>query len=453
MAAPPRTTRVAGFTGGGVGGHLLRLGSFMAVGSVALNAAQVAEAVFLGMVGTEALAAMGFAFPITITLFAFAGGIGTGASSVIARAMGAGDRERAAVLATHAQLLGLAVGIALGLLGAVFATDIVTALGAKGTVRDMTIEYLRVYMLGVPFFLLSIVGSTLLRATGRAASPGIVMAVGSILQVLFCPILIFGWFGLPALGIAGAAWAYVASRLISVWVYVIVMSRARILRRTLDGLWNSWAAILHVGGPAIASGLINPVSMLIVTRLLAGHGHEVVAGFNVASRVEMLAHMILWSASSSIEPFVGQNWGGRRFDRVRSALKMTEVFCVLWGMFTFAVLAVSGEYLVSLIDDNAVVVAVAVAFFLIVAPSIGGMGVMQVASACFNARGKPMPALTISTVRTFVFYIPLVIVGNVLWGYVGIFVATAITNVVMGVAGWQWNRVSVNRAIAREMRS
>lgn len=422
----------------------------MAVGSIALNAAQVGEAVFLGMVGTEALAAMGFAFPITITMFAFAGGIGTGASSVIARAMGAGDRERAAVLATHAQILGMAVGVVLAILGAVFAGDIVTALGAKGAVRDMTIEYLRVYMLGVPFFLLSIVGSTLLRATGRAASPGIVMAVGSILQVLFCPILIFGWFGLPALGIAGAAWAYVASRLISVWVYMIVMSRARILRRTVHGLWESWSAILHVGGPAIASGLINPVSMLIVTRLLAGHGHEAVAGFNVASRVEMLAHMILWSASSSIEPFVGQNWGGRRFDRVRSALRMTEVFCLLWGLFVFGVLATSGEFLVSLIDENAVVVAVAVAFFFIVAPSIGGMGVMQVAIACFNARGRPMPALTISAVRTFVFYIPLVIVGNSLWGYVGIFVATAITNVVMGAVGWRWNRVSVDRAVARE---
>ncbi len=425
----------------------------MAVGSIALNAAQVGEAVFLGMVGTEALAAMGFAFPITITMFAFAGGIGTGASSVIARAMGAGDRERAAVLATHAQILGMVVGVVLAILGAVFAGDIVTALGAKGAVRDMTIEYLRVYMLGVPFFLLSIVGSTLLRATGRAASPGIVMAVGSMLQVLFCPILIFGWFGLPALGIAGAAWAYVASRLISVWVYMIVMSRARILRRTVHGLWESWSAILHVGGPAIASGLINPVSMLIVTRLLAGHGHEAVAGFNVASRVEMLAHMILWSASSSIEPFVGQNWGGRRFDRVRSALRMTEVFCLLWGLFVFCVLATSGEFLVSLIDENAVVVAVAVAFFFIVAPSIGGMGVMQVAIACFNARGRPMPALTISAVRTFVFYIPLVIVGNSLWGYVGIFVATAITNVVMGAVGWRWNRVSVDRAVAREMGS
>ena len=450
MASRPGPVRTIGFTSGGVGAHLWRLGSFMAVGSVALNAAQVAEAVFLGMVGTEALAAMGFAFPVTITLFAFAGGIGTGASSVIARAMGAGSSERAALLATHAQLLGAIVGVALGLLGGIFATEIVTALGAKGEVREMTIEYLRVYMLGVPFFLLSIVGSTLLRATGKAASPGIVMAAGSILQILFCPVLIFGWFGLPAMGIAGAAWAYVFSRLASVAVYMILMARSRLLRRSFDRLFESWGAILHVGGPAIASGLINPVSMLIVTRLLAGHGHEVVAGFNVASRVEMLAHMILWSASSSIEPFVGQNWGGRRFDRVRSALRLTNIFCLLWGALTFAVLALSGGYFVSLIDENAVVVAVAVAFFLIVAPSIGGMGVMQVASACFNARGKPMPALTIAMLRTFVFYIPLSIAGNALWGYVGIFAATALTNVVVGAVAWYWNRVSVGRAVARE---
>ena len=85
-----------GFTDGSVGRHLLRLGSFMALGSVAMNASMFAEAIYLGVLGTQALAAMGVAFPVTITLFAFAGGIGTGASSVTARTMGAGDREGAA---------------------------------------------------------------------------------------------------------------------------------------------------------------------------------------------------------------------------------------------------------------------------------------------------------------------------------------------------------------------
>ena len=125
------TSLKRGFTEGSVGRHLMRLGSFMAFGSVTLNIAQLAEAVYLGIVGTEALAAMGFAFPITITLFAFAGGIGTGASSVIARAIGGGNRDRAARLVTHAQLLTLLLGIFLGCIGMVFADEIVDGLGCR----------------------------------------------------------------------------------------------------------------------------------------------------------------------------------------------------------------------------------------------------------------------------------------------------------------------------------
>ena len=122
----------ATFIEGNVGRHLLRLGSFITMGSLSMNFARLVEAVYLGWIGTEALAALGFAFPVTITLFAFAGGIGTGASSVIARSVGGGDGERAAVLVTHAQILVLVVGSVIGLLGFWYAEDVITALGAKG---------------------------------------------------------------------------------------------------------------------------------------------------------------------------------------------------------------------------------------------------------------------------------------------------------------------------------
>ena len=267
--------RRVGFTAGGVGRHLVRLGSYMAMGTLTMNVAQIFEAVYLGMLGTEALAAMGFAFPLTITLFAFAGGIGSGASSVIARAMGAGQQEMGARLVTHAQILALVVGLLLASLGAAFATQIVELLGARGEVLELTVAYLNIYMLGVPFFLLSIVGSTLLRARGSAASPGIIMTIGSVIQILLGPILIFGWFGVPQLGIAGAAWAYVLSRVSSVALYAVYLSRGGLFRFQLDGLFESWRAIMHVGGPAIASGLVMPASMLFITRLLANHGHEV----------------------------------------------------------------------------------------------------------------------------------------------------------------------------------
>lgn len=421
----------------------------MAMGSITMNVAQVAEAVYLGIVGTEALAAMGFAFPLTITLFAFAGGIGTGSSSVIARAAGVGDHERVAFLVTHAQLLAVIVGVTLGVAGYYAAPDIVTLLGAKDVVRAMTIEYLQVYILGVPFFMLSIVGSTLLRATGSAASPGIVMAAGSALQIVFGPIFIFGWFGMPELGIAGAAWAYVASRILSVVLYAALLVRAGMLRWTLDGLGASTKAILHVGGPAIASGLVMPFSMLIITRLLANHGHEVVAGYNVASRVETMAHMILWSVSSSAEPFVGQNWGAGKYDRVKLALKQCHTFCLGWGAFTFTVMIIFGTTLVAMIDDNPTVVEVSYWFFLFIPLSIGFMGMMQVASSCFNALGKPAPPFTISLLRTIIIYIPLALLADHLWGYLGIFVATAVTNVVLGLVAWKWNRSYVYKTTAR----
>ena len=420
----------------------------MAAGSISMNVAQVAEVVFVGRLGTDALAALGYAFPITITLYAFAGGIGTGASSVVARAFGAGERQRAQVLITHAHLLVILVGLAVGTLFALFAAPIAAQLGARGHVHEMAVDYLTVFAFGFPLFMVSIAGSMLLRATGNAASPGLIMTAGSVLQTALCPTLVFGWFGAPELGIAGAAWAYALSRGSTTVFYCFLLARLRLVRWTFAGLGGSWKSIMHVGGPAVASGLVMPASMYIVTRLLSSHGDAVVAGYNVASRVEMMAHMILWSASSSVEPLVGQNWGAGLYNRVRRALKLTNNFCLAWGLFTFVLMVSVGEQLVTLIDDDPTVVEVAVWFFYVIPLSIGLMGMTQVASACFNALGKPFPSLVISILRALAIYIPLALLGNWLFGYVGIFVATALTNVIVGVIAWSWNRGYLRGAIA-----
>ena len=81
--------------------------------------------------------------------------------------------------------------------------------------------------------------------------------------------------------------------------------------------------------------------------------------------------------------------------------------------------------------------------------SIGFMGVMHVATYCFNALGQPLPPLVLSILRSLALYVPLTILGNYLWGFVGIFLATALSNVVLGVGGWYWNRMAVRRGIAK----
>ena len=216
---------------------------------------------------------------------------------------------------------------------------------------------------------------------------------------------------------------------------------------SLDGLITSWRQILHVGLPATATSLIMPVSMGIITRLLASHGPEVVAGFGVGSRVDALVTMVVMAVSMTTGPFIGQNWGAGKFDRVHNALSLTYRFSILWGLFAFVFMLVAGEYLVTLINDDPTVVETASSFLIIIPLSIGFMGITAIASTCFNALGKPLPPLILSICRMFVVYIPLALLGDYLWGYIGIFIATSATTILMGIVAWYWNKVIIGREI------
>ncbi len=212
---------------------------------------------------------------------------------------------------------------------------------------------------------------------------------------------------------------------------------------------HSARQILHVGLPATASNLVAPLSTAVVTRLLADFGHGVVAGFAVASRIEAVIAMVVIAVSTSVGPFVGQNWGAQLFDRVRSALALCHGFCLAWGVASFLAMAVAARWLVGMINDEPEVVETATMYLLIVPISLGFMGVMGVASACFNALGKPTPPLVLSLLRLVVLLIPLALIGRSLAGYAGVFGATAIANVAVGILALAWNNRTVrNDSIA-----
>ena len=123
--------------------------------------------------------------------------------------------------------------------------------------------------------------------------------------------------------------------------------------------------------------------------------------------------MVVIAVSTSVGPFIGQNWGAQLFDRVRSALKLCNGFCLGWGVASFLVMAVAARWLVGLINGEPEVVETATTYLLIIPISLGFMGVMGVASACFNALGKPTPPLVLSLLRLVVVLIPLALMGRV----------------------------------------
>lgn len=429
------------FTEGDMSGHVVRLSGFMVMGFLAMTLAMLAEAVYLGMLGRAELAAVAFTFPVVMAFNALARGIGIGTGAVLARAIGEGDRDRSARLATHGLLLTL--GFTLLCTGLMLwnGQAVIESLGAKGPILELAATYTGIWCLGFPAFGVSMVGSGLMRSIGDPAFPGYVMTAGSLLQILFGPVLIFGWFGLPALGIEGAAWSFVLARGTAfgmvVWWFLV---REKMIRWSLVGVGQSARDILHVGLPAAATNLIGPLSLAATTRILASLGTTVVAGFGVASRIDSVVTMVVVGIAASAGPLVGQNWGAKLYDRVDEALRLGYRYSLLWGVIAACLMWVGGEYFVGLVTDDGELAMTAKHYLYIVPITIGFMGMMNVATASFNALSKPGPPLVLSLTRVVLVYVPAAIVASHYFGELGVFVVLAAVNVLFGLVGWQWSK-------------
>jgi Na+-driven multidrug efflux pump len=307
-----------------------------------------------------------------------------------------------------------------------------------------------IWLIGMPVFAMESVGMTLMRAYGDAVTPGYLSAAGALLQIVIAPFFIFGIGFFPELGLAGAAVGFVIARSITflLFTYVFVF-RDKMLLLDLAGFSQSVREILHVGLPAMAANLIMPVSMGVTTRLLAGHGTAVVAGFGVAMRIEFMAIMMIFAVSMSISPIVGQNWGAKLYDRVKTVMRSADIFVMAWGVFSYLLLIVFGSFFVGLINNDPHVVEAAYNYLLIGPLAVGAMGVTFNATHCFNALGKPMPPLIISLLRMVVVNIPLILLGNYLWGYMGIFAGTVVTTIVLAVVARRWVNHTIDRRVDR----
>jgi Na+-driven multidrug efflux pump len=270
------------------------------------------------------------------------------------------------------------------------------------------------------------------------------MIFAAAVNIALDPLLILGIGGFPRMELQGAAIATVVSRGTTLIAALFVLHfREKMLYLKLptiqDTLW-CWKDILYVGLPAAGSSMINPISIGVITSFLAGFGAEAVAAFGVASRIESFALIAVVALSSSIAPFVGQNWGAKKYARVAKALQLSVLFSLFWGLMVAGILAVSAPTLIAFFNPNPDIVAIASQYLWIVPISYAGAGIILVASSVFNALGKPIPSVIMTVARMFVLYIPLAYFGGKLYGVNGIFGAACISNLIVGIGAYLWNQ-------------
>ena len=431
-------------TEGHVGGILTRLTVPMIWGLFALIAFNLADTYFVGQLGTAELAAMSFTFPVVMTLGSLALGLGTGTSSIIARAIGEGDRSRVQRFTTNSLTLAL---VAVGLLvtiGLLTIDPLFTALGAEAEVLPLIRNYMQIWYFGMVFLVVPMVGNSAIRAAGNTLTPSIIMTFAAAVNIVLDPLLILGIGGFPRLELQGAALATVVSRALTLVASLLVLHfKERLLSTQIPDLEETfwcWRDILYVGLPAAAASMITPMAMGVITAMLAAFGASAVAAFGVASRIESFAIITMMALAASIGPFVGQNWGAKAYGRVREAMRLSVLFCIGWGICVAILLAALGQPLTRLFNTDAEVIAIASSYLLIVPLSYGTAGIIQVSSSVFNALGRPIPAVLMTVGRMIGLYIPLAYIGGQIWGITGIFIAACVANLGAGLGAYWWNQ-------------
>lgn len=444
----------ARLTQGPVGASIRSLMVPMMMGMIALISYNVADTYFVGQIGTLELAAISFTFPVSFIVGAITMGFGIGTSSVAARLFGADQREEAERVTLHAILLGVVTGLVVLLIGVATIDPVFRLLGADESTLPIIHRYMRIYYWGGIFLVVPMITNSVLRASGDAKTPAKLMTVAAVLNIVMDPILIFGLFGFPKLGVEGAAISTVLANAGTMLASIgVVYFRDKLIsfRGFAPALiLDSWRRILHVGLPSMTSSLIAPLTTAFITYQVSQFGQKAVAGFGVASRVEGLSLLALMALSAAITPFVGQNFGARNYERVQDGVNWCYRFALGYGLLIAATLALVSPYIAGLFTEDQVAIATAVMHMRIVPISYLALGAAMTVNGSFNAIGKPMPAMWVSLSRTILVYAPLAFVFAQLFGLVGVFLAACTANFVAGGLGFTWFRNAFRKQVAEE---
>ncbi|RDC59180.1 putative multidrug resistance protein NorM [Alteripontixanthobacter maritimus] len=426
----------AALTRGSIRGHLIGQTAPMIIGVAALMSVGLIDAYFIGQLGAEQLAAIAFIFPITVALSSLGVGVMVGINSVIARALGVGDDQRAARRGNFGIVFAITLGAVLALALFALLDPMFTLMQAPAELLPYIRAYMLPYAFGFPL-LLTIMGiNGTLRGQGAAKRTLVVSLAYSMTNWVLDPLLITGAFGFAGFGIAGAAYASLGGWIVGIVVGFFVLSQTAIPFKPQLIAQTDWMesarSIAKVAGPASFSNAINPIGLSVLTALVASEGTAAVAGFGAAGRLQSFAVVPLLALSGSIGAIVGQNWGAGQYARARLAMLEAAGFCLVYGLVLAVTLYFAGDWFAQLFSDDSAVVAEFTSYLAIAAWGFAGFGLLIVANGALNAVDRAGVALTQSFARVFLVMLPFAWFLRGSWGSEAIYAAELAANVLGG---------------------
>src|SRR5438477_5484294 len=397
-------------TQGSVTKHLLQMTAFLAISMLVQTLYLLADLYWVGHLGKEAIAAVGVAGNFTMIVLALMQMLGVGTTTLISQAAGRKDQPQAELAFNQSFVMSLIVAAALGIFSFLLRDFYCESLSADAATASLAKSYLLWFIPGLLLqFPLVALGSAL-RATGIIKPTVGFQVLSVVLNMILAPLLIFGIGPWPRLGVTGAALATFISILVADVLMILYFERSyHYLRfrftqsRPQTRIWNS---LLRIGLPAGAEFILISVYIIIVYSIIRDFGAAAQAGFGVGARVMQALFLPVVALSFAVAPVVGQNFGGRRGDRVRRSIYSAIGIGSVMMLLLTIIAQFSSAAMIRAFSKDPAVIAFGSDYLRIVSVNFVFAGIAFTTSSAFQGIGNTLPPLISSMTRLVLFALP-----------------------------------------------
>ena len=413
---------------------VVKLGVPLIAGMLIMVLYNLVDTYFIGLMRNDyQLAAVNLAYPVMMITIAISNMIGTGASSLIARSLGGGDKQKADHTVTVGFVLTVLNSVIVAAVGLALVTPIVKGLGAQLNTFDYTKQYVQVILAGSLFTMGNYTFGQLLRSEGSVRQSVAGMIVGTVANIILDPIFIF------ALGmeIRGAAIATIlgngAGMCVSLWFYfsgkTLLNPSLKYIRPTAEILRE----IFWVGVPATLETLLTSTAYIVNNNLAVGYGELTVAAMGIAQKILSMGNYVYQGFAAGTQPIMGYNYGAKNYQRMIDVLKAGIMVCSGTELCIMAVYGIFAPQLIGIFTESPEVIATGSRVLRTIMWILPFVGAVSMSRMSFQAMGKPQYAFAITLVRQLVLYVPLLLALNSLFGFEGMIWAQPCTELIMMV--------------------
>ena len=424
---------------GDIKSQLIKIAFPAGIGMMFHTFYNITDTFYAGLIGSEAIGAMAITFPVFFILLALAIGFSQGTTALISNYIGAKDLKSACEIYIQALIYSLVISIAIGLLIFYSSAWIFSFFGAEGNFLSMAIDYISVIALGGPFMILNLVVNSALNSIGDTKKNRNIMVFGFFLNIGLNPLLCFGLFFIPSLGIAGIALSTVIVQIIAtVYLLYYVLKTEMLktfniamLRIKLHFLKNFISQSL----PTCTSYLMIAFGFFVITKFVTLYGSSAAAAFGIACRIEELILLPTIGLNTALLSIVGQSYGAQKFRRIRDSYMIALKIGMVMMFFGFLILVTFGEYLSSLFTKDIEVIKLSKDYLFIFAFSTFLFVIIHMSGSIFQGIKKPFYTTLYAFVRLGILPIAVLYTINKYFdvGINGIWIGMLIINIVAAI--------------------